>query len=70
MVKASTRILGAVTLALNQNAALLDGGIGLQEVTITVKFDRDGMPQRAILTPTFSCFLRAKPIGCFTFDTT
>lgn len=69
-MKRTSRILAAITLALERNPSAIDAASGLTELRIHVKFDTDGKPCRVFLAPQFESFIVSKSIEGFTFPVT
>ena len=69
-MKRTSRILAAITLAIDRNPSAIDTASGLTELRINVKFDTEGKPCRVFLQPQFESFIVSKSIEGFTFPST
>lgn len=69
-MKRTSRILAAITLAMDRNPSAIESASGLTELRINIKFDQDGKPCRVFLTPQLESFIVSKSIEGFTFPVT
>lgn len=70
MINRSARLVQALTLAVERNAALFDNAQGLSEVRVNIKFDQAGHPCKASVFPLYELRLVSKSIEDFTFTAT